>query len=382
MTILFISNDPSIFDSTSVARSRMRAYAHEIGTLHILSAGRSQEYVREELPEGGVLVLHALMTPKPFLFFAMLKKAKKLLRTEPIELVSAQDPFEYGYIALCATRGTKARLHIQVHTDPFSPWFIRASDASFSSLRMPLQNRARVWLADRVIPRAQGLRVVSQRIGTALLKRYPHCKAESIALIPISVLVLVPTVVPLPPNSFSFSFITVGRLESEKRIQDILAALARIHAEHPSVGLFVVGEGSKRRMLEKRARKLGLSNHVQFLRNRPDAIGLMQSAHGYVQASAYEGYSRTLLEAALARVPIITTDVGIVGEVFRNGEEALVTAPGDPTALAQNQPKREALVVAAEKAARIHLSTVHTTPADIAADLRTVLANAQKTTSV
>ena len=35
--VLFISNDPAIFDAESSVRARMRAYAKEIGTLHIIS---------------------------------------------------------------------------------------------------------------------------------------------------------------------------------------------------------------------------------------------------------------------------------------------------------------------------------------------------------
>jgi glycosyltransferase involved in cell wall biosynthesis len=387
MNILFISNDPSIFTPESNARARMRTYAKEIGTLHILSPGRApdkkQKVIREEIPGGGVLVLHTTSLPKPFCIQGMVKQARALIAKESIELVSAQDPFEYGWVALQATQGTKAKLHIQIHTDPFTVWFTRGNMTRISHMRMPMQNRARIFLADKVIPKADGIRVVSERIRDEVVARYPKRKAQNITVIPIAVPNELPPPIPLPAHSFSFAFITVGRLEPEKRIQDIIHAIGRIHLGYPAIGLFIVGEGSLRKKLERTVQHLGLENNIIFLGNRSDAVGLMQSAQGYVQASAYEGYSRTLIEAALCRIPIITTDVGIVGEVFRGYEEVLVAPPGDPGSLAfgmmglvQDVQARRTYVMNAEKAARTHLATVQTTPAAIAADLRTVLGTA------
>ncbi len=386
MNILFISNDPSIFEPESSTRNRMRAYAKEIGTLHIISPGNGpkRDVEREDLPDGAALILH-MVTGKRFgKLLKMQKCATKLLQSEPIELVSAQDPFEYGWIALKAVSEAKrpVKLHVQLHTDAFSPWFTRGNITYISHLSMPLMtcvNTVRQWLADRVLPEADGIRVVSKRILDSLTYRYGD-RIVSPSLIPIAVSSEVPPKESLPPHAFTFTLITVGRLEPEKRMQDILHALARIHINYPSVGLVVIGDGSLRKKLEVEARKLGLSNHVVFLGARPDAMSLMQDAQAYIQASAYEGYGRTLIEAALARIPIITTDVGIVGEVFKGYEEVLSAPPGDPSALAthirgllEDFQARKEFVLSAEKAAREHLASVHTSPADIAQDLRAVI---------
>ena len=127
-------------------------------------------------------------------------------------------------------------------------------------------------------------------------------------------------------------------------------------------------------------RSLGLADKVIFLGNRPDAWGLMQSAQAFIQASAYEGYGRTLIEAALARVPIITTDVGIVGEVFKGYEDILAVPVADPTALSlsivgfiEDNGVRQDLPRHAETAARAHLAGVGDIPARIVADLARVL---------
>jgi glycosyltransferase involved in cell wall biosynthesis len=377
--ILFISNDPSVFDPQSITRERMRTYAKEIGALHIISHAPKKSYEREDLYGGGTLFLHGVRSSKPFSFLAMKKLAQQLIREQGIEVVSAQDPFEYGWVAMSAVQGTSAKLHIQIHTDFLSPWFTRNKMLYSAQVHMPFVNRVRQYLADQVLPKAHGIRAVSERVRNSITMKYGS-RVPLPSMIPIAVPSEIPPPALLPPRAFTFALIAVGRLEPEKRVEDILAAIAQIHDRYPAVGLVVVGDGSERKRLQKLTHRLGLASKVLFLGNRTDALALMQSAQAFIQASGYEGYSRTLVEAALARLPIITTDVGIVGEVFRGYEDVLAAPPGDPAALAihivglvEDNQAREEFSLNAEKAARAHLASVHTTPADIAADLRSVL---------
>src|SRR3989344_6890249 len=140
MKVLFISNDSTIFDATSSARARMRAYAGAIGELHILSsAGRD---VREE--QDGNLFLHPIHSWKIFRVRALTKKAHEIILKHGIEVVSAQDPFEHGLAALRAIfkiQAPKPKLHIQVHTDFLSPWFVTSGNWRSPSVRMPFLNR-------------------------------------------------------------------------------------------------------------------------------------------------------------------------------------------------------------------------------------------------
>ncbi len=371
MKVLFVSNDPAIFDAASAVRARMRAYAALIGELHIVSVAGAD--AREE--QEGNLYLHPVRSWKLFRVHALTARAHALILTHRIEVVSAQDPFEQGLAALKAIRGTGAKLHIQAHTDVLSPWFVK----SVPNLRMLFLNRYRRRIADRVLPVAHGIRVVSERVKVSLIARYGSRIPEP-SVIPVPVDATVPPSVPLPKHSFTFALITVGRLEPEKRVEDILAALKLVVAHYPMAGLFVVGDGRERGRLERMVRSLGLAQNVIFLGQRSDAWSLMRSAHTFIQASAYEGYSRTLVEAALASVPIITTDVGIVGEVFTEGQDVLSAPVVDPAALSraiirciEDNALRQALSQCAEAAARAHLALVGDIPARIAADLAQTL---------
>ncbi|MBU6388634.1 glycosyltransferase family 4 protein [Patescibacteria group bacterium] len=374
MKVLFVSNDPAIFDAASGVRERMRAYAAAIGELHIVSPAGSG--ARDE--QDGNLFLHPVRSWKLFRVRTLARRAHELMLQYGIEVVSAQDPFEHGLAALRAAAGTQAKLHIQVHTDFLSPWFVRSGNFRSPSVRMPFLNRWRRRVADRVLPAAAGIRTVSERVKASLVARYGS-RIPSPSVIPVAVSSAVPEPVRLPEHPFTFALITVGRLEPEKRVEDILAALKLVVGHYPMVGLFVVGEGRERGALERMAHSLGLGKNVVFMRGwRPaeEAWGLMRSAHAFIQASAYEGYGRTLLEAALAKVPIITTDVGIVGEVFKGYEDVLATPVADPTALSlaivgfiEDNEVRQALPRHAEETARAHLASVGDVPSRVAADL-------------
>ncbi len=369
MKALFISNDPSAFNASSATRARLRAYAAVIGELHFLSRGKGNE------EQDGSLFLHPLSGGKVSALLSMKGKARKIITECGIEVVSAQDPFEHGWIAMHAVRGTNAKLHLQVHTDFLSPWFVRSGIFRSMKISVPLLNRVRLHIADAVVPHAHGIRVVSERIKASLVAKYPTAPMPSV--IPVYVEPTAPEPVPFPEHAFSFTFVTSGRLEPEKRIEDILMALGLIQQHYPSVGLVVIGDGSERAKLETLAKKLGLSARVMFMGEQGmKAWAFIGSAHAYIQASAYEGYGRTLIEAALARVPIITTDVGIVGEVLKGFEHVLATPPADAknlsvhmASLVADQQLRRSLVLNAEAAVRAHLAAFTDQPRLVAEDL-------------
>lgn len=378
MNLLFISNDPSIFNDASSTRARMKSYADAVaatgGTLHILSCAPRACEITE-----GPLVLHGVRSPKLLAPWRLVHKGKKLIWTCGIDVVSAQDPFEHGWAAARAVEGTKAKLHLQVHTDYLSPWFIRDGIFRSPQVRMPALNRLRIRIADSVVLKADGIRVVSQRIKRSMLERYGNTIPQP-SVIPIQVSTDVPPKVPLPALPFTFALIAVSRLEPEKRIPDLFAVLLRLKDAYPALGLVLVGDGRERRKLERLARSWGLENKVVFLGERSDAWGLMQSANAFIQASAYEGYGRTLIEAALAGVPIITSDVGIVGEVFVGYENVFSAPVGDPINLAaltaqliEDPHARGLLALEGKRAALKHLASVRNSPADIVADLERAL---------
>lgn len=360
--VLMISNDPSLFQEGSEVRARLKEYAMHFEQLHVLSRGHVG------VVSEGNLTLHGAGHSRFWSKFSLIKKAEAIAKAYSIQIISAQDPFEHGRVAYRVAESVGAKLHVQVHTDFLSPFFAKES----------FRNHIRIRIADTVLPNADGIRVVSERIKNSLTARYGDAIVTPIVL-PIAVPTDETLAAPLPEEMPQFRLIAVSRLEEEKRLKDVLLAVSRARARYPSIGLAIVGDGSKRKSLVSYVRRLGIQNNVWFLGSRSDARGLMKSSTAFIQVSSYEGYGRTLIEASLARVPIITTDVGVVGEVLTPEVSALVCPVGDIACLERyiwhligDNALRASLVLGAKQAAEMHTQVLHNLPARIAENIAEV----------
>lgn len=135
---------------------------------------------------------------------------------------------------------------------------------------------------------------------------------------------------------------TVGRLDPIKNYPLLLEAFRRLVAGVPEARLLVVGEGPDRAGLEERVGRLGLTGAVRFLGQRLDVERILPALDLFVLCSYSEGLPMTLIEAAAAAVPIVSTAVGGIPEMVRHRREAILL-PGPPPPLAD----AEALAAAA-----------------------------------
>ena len=74
--------------------------------------------------------------------------------------------------------------------------------------------------------------------------------------------------------------------------------------------------------------KLKLSNNVIFEEWSNDLVSYYKTADAFLNTSDYEGYGLTLIEAAFAGCPVITTNVGIIGDVLTEAD-TLICPVGD-----------------------------------------------------
>src|SRR5207253_2646053 len=69
-----------------------------------------------------------------------------------------------------------------------------------------------------------------------------------------------------------------ARLEKEKDISTLVAAMPKVLARVPSARCLVAGEGTEHQMLTEGIARLGLTERVRLLGFRPDALSLMNAA--------------------------------------------------------------------------------------------------------
>jgi glycosyltransferase involved in cell wall biosynthesis len=130
----------------------------------------------------------------------------------------------------------------------------------------------------------------------------------------------------LKPGPYGDYVLSVGRLESVKRVDLAVRALAHV----PEVRLIVAGDGTQRASVERAAVEAGVSDRVSFLGTVGDEalIDLYAGALGVVYPPYDEDFGYVTLESFLARKPVITcTDSGGPNEFVVDGVNGWVCEP-------------------------------------------------------
>ncbi len=132
---------------------------------------------------------------------------------------------------------------------------------------------------------------------------------------------------------------TVGRLAAVKDQATLLRAFALLGRREPAMEhrlrLVLVGDGPERESLQALAGELGILERTWFAGDRDEVPELLRLFDLFVLPSLGEGISNTLLEAMATGLPVVATRVGGNPELVREGENGLLTPPGDAEALAR-----------------------------------------------
>jgi glycosyltransferase involved in cell wall biosynthesis/2-polyprenyl-3-methyl-5-hydroxy-6-metoxy-1,4-benzoquinol methylase len=118
-------------------------------------------------------------------------------------------------------------------------------------------------------------------------------------------------------------FVFIGRLESQKNPDILLKALAEVRG---SWECFIYGEGSMERDLKHLADELGILPRLYW-------EGVVENTHSvyskndvFILPSAWEGFGLVAVEAAVAGIPMIVSDLPVMKELF--GEKVTKVTPG------------------------------------------------------
>jgi glycosyltransferase involved in cell wall biosynthesis len=140
---------------------------------------------------------------------------------------------------------------------------------------------------------------------------------------------------PAPPVKIAI----VARMLEPKGIAEAVAAVreARGAGADVEIDLFGAPDPSNRRSLsEAQLRAWSADPWIRWQGPSTDIAGVWRDHHIAMLLSHREGLPRSLVEAAAAGRPIITTDVPGCREVVRHGVEGLLVPRGDVTAAADS----------------------------------------------
>lgn len=160
---------------------------------------------------------------------------------------------------------------------------------------------SRLWQILRAWSYPRAARVVCQTAYAAesLRQICPTAKTAVISNVPREV------AIQYAKSSRSNMLLTVGRLESSKRVDWVIQAFSQLHSLFPDWSLTVVGDGPQRAELEAMSVQLGLAGKVRFLGQVHSPDQYYGEAQLLVHASEYEGVSNVVMESILMRCPVV-----------------------------------------------------------------------------
>ena len=117
----------------------------------------------------------------------------------------------------------------------------------------------------------------------------------------------------------------VGRLVYEKGVQNLIGAMPKILSNYHDAKLVICGKGGMMDELKQEARNLGIENKVYFAGycDSKKIQKMYKCADIAVFPSTYEPFGIVALEAMLAGVPTVVSDVGGLNEIVEHGVDGM-----------------------------------------------------------
>jgi len=123
------------------------------------------------------------------------------------------------------------------------------------------------------------------------------------------------------------TILCVAELHPRKGLKYLIEAFNKI--DDDNLQLIIAGDGSEKRKLKQ------MKSNVILLGKRDDVPQLMAASDLFVLPSLHEAFGLVLLEAMIAKLPIISTNSGGVPEIIEHGKNGLLVPPANSDALAE-----------------------------------------------
>lgn len=134
-----------------------------------------------------------------------------------------------------------------------------------------------------------------------------------------------------PKKSFVVSYI--GRIERDKGIYDLMEAIDVVVKKQPGVVFWLAGKGQAMDDLIQHVAAKNLSENVQLLGHVDNVFNLLDASDLFVYPSHHDASPLAPVEALLAGLPVVATNIGGIPEVL-NARCSLLVEKQQPNQLA------------------------------------------------
>lgn len=132
----------------------------------------------------------------------------------------------------------------------------------------------------------------------------------------------------MPNHPFAVS---IGRLVPWKGFDTLIQAIGGL----PDWKLVIIGDGPLRGDLEQMAQDTDVLDRVIFTGalSRAEVLGWLSASDAFVLNTSWESFSYQTVEAMMAGLPVIATNVCSIPELVEDDVEGVLVAPNDLYAL-------------------------------------------------
>jgi glycosyltransferase involved in cell wall biosynthesis len=131
----------------------------------------------------------------------------------------------------------------------------------------------------------------------------------------------------------------IGQLTIRKCYDMVIEAMPAVVARYPAASfMFVTHNPEQRANLQHMAAERGVAANLHFLGtiSEEQKLALLRSSDVLPFPSRYEGFGLPLLEGMAAGTPVISTDIPVVNEIVRDGDNGLLIPYDDAAALSRS----------------------------------------------
>ncbi len=127
-------------------------------------------------------------------------------------------------------------------------------------------------------------------------------------------------------NAFLYCYL--GRLSSEKSLENLINAFSIVNNTYRNTKLIIVGEGNSNYVsfLSNEIKKTNLDKNIIMLGFRSDVFNIFNGCDVIVNPSSMESFSLSNIEAMLCEKPLISTDCGGIDYIV-DGENGFLVQP-------------------------------------------------------
>jgi N-acetyl-alpha-D-glucosaminyl L-malate synthase BshA len=136
-----------------------------------------------------------------------------------------------------------------------------------------------------------------------------------------------------PPGTDAL-IVHMSNFRPVKRVESVLEIFRRVRQEVPA-RLLLIGDGPVRPEMEQQVHAHELREHVVFIGEEHDPVRWLSVADLFLLPSAQESFGLAALEAMACEVPVVSSNVGGLPEIVRDGVTGYARDPTDVIAMAR-----------------------------------------------